>query len=90
MQPLDSLVAEKQSHDHITWTEELLKAFHLAQHALNDCKVITLPRPSDTLWLVTAAAVKEGGLGATLYALHDDKLHLAGFSSARLRKHQVT
>ena len=27
MQPLDSAVAGKQSHDHITWTEELLKAF---------------------------------------------------------------
>ena len=90
MQPLDSAVAGKQSHDHITWTEELLKAFRSAQHALNDCKIITLPHPSDTLCLVTDASVKEDGLWATLYVLRDDKLHLAGFFSARLRKHQVT
>ena len=90
MQPLDSAVAGKQSHDHITWTEELLKAFRSAQHALNDCKIITLPHPSDTLCLVTDASVKECGLWATLYVLRDDKLHLAGFFSVRLRKHQVT
>ena len=90
MQPLHSAVAGKQSHDHITWTEELLKAFRSAQHALNDCKIITLPHPSDTLCLVTDASVKEGGLLATLYVLRDNKLHLAGFFSARLRKHQVT
>ena len=74
----------------ITWTEELLKAFRSAQHALNDCKIITLPHPSDTLCLVTDASVKEGGLLATLYVLRDNKLHLAGFFNARLRKHQVT
>ena len=90
MQPLDSAVAGKQSHDHITWTEELLKAFRSAQHALNDCKIITLPHPSDTLCLVTDASVNECGLWATLYVLRDDKLHLAGFFSARLCKHQVT
>ena len=90
MLPLDSAVAGKQSHDHITWTEELLKAFRSAQHALNDCNIITLPHPSDTLCLVTDASVKECGLWATLYGLRDDKLHLAGFFSAPLRKHQVT
>ena len=32
----------------------------------------------------------QGGLGATLYVTRNDHLHLAGFFSAKPRKHQVT
>ena len=90
MQPLDQEVAGRQSNESVTWTDALLEAFHSAQSALKSCKVVTLPRPSDTLWIVTDGAVKEGGMGATLYILRHDQLLLAGFFSARLRKHQVT
>ena len=60
-----------------------------AQAALSDTKVITLPMPGDTLWIVTDGAVKAQGVGATLYVLRD-KLHLAGCFNAKLRKHQIT
>ena len=89
MKPLDQEVAGRQSNETVTWTDALLESFHSAQSALKSCKVVTLPRPSDTLWIVTDGAVKEGGMGATLYILRHDQLLLAGFFSARLRKHQV-
>ena len=90
MQPLDQEVTGRQSNETVTWTDALLESFHSAQSALKSCKVVTLPRPSDTLWIVTDGAVKEGGMGATLYILRHDQLLLAGFFSARLCKHQVT
>ena len=34
--------------------------------------------------------MRERGIGATLYVTRDGKLFLAGFYSAKLRKHQVT
>ena len=88
--PLDSLIAGKQSSDKITWTDELLKHFHNAQEALTSHKSITLPQPSDHLWIVTDGSVSQHGIGATLYVSRNDKLRLAGFFSAKLRKHQVT
>ena len=51
---------------------------------------ITLPQPSDQLWIVTDGSVSQHGIGATLYISRNDKLRLAGFFSAKLRKHQVT
>ena len=42
------------------------------------------------LWIVTDGAVNKRGLGATLYVTRQDWLHLAGFYSYKLRKHQVT
>ena len=82
--------AGRQSNKTINGTNTLLESFHSAQSALRSCIVVTLPRPSDTLWIVTDGAVKEGGMGATLYILRHDQLLLAGFFSARLHKHQVT
>ena len=69
MQPLHQEVAGRQSTETITWTDTLLESFHLSQSSLMRCKVVTLPCPSDTFWIVTDRAVKEGGMGATLYIL---------------------
>ena len=90
MHPLEQAVAGRQSQELVEWTDSLLTSFHSAQRALSDCKAITLPRPTDVLWIITDGAVNPGGLGATLYVLRDSKLLLAGFFSARLKKHQVT
>ncbi|XP_060576734.1 uncharacterized protein LOC132734055 [Ruditapes philippinarum] len=46
--------------------------------------------PTDQLWIVTDGSVKKRGIGATLYVTRHGKLLLAGFFSAKLRKHQVT
>ena len=64
--------------------------FHAAQNALKEHKSITLPRPSDQLWIVTNGSVAKSGMGATLYVNRDNKLQLAGFFSTKLCKHQVT
>ena len=88
--PLESLAAGRQSQDTITWTDELLVCFHSCQKQLSSNKSITLPKPEDQLWIVTDGSVKMSGLGATLYVLRDQKLHLAGFFSAKFKKHQAS
>lgn len=70
--------------------DNLRQQFVNAQEALKSHKSIVLPRPSDQLWIVTDGSVTKRGLGATLYVARNDRLHLAGFYSAKLRKHQVT
>lgn len=89
MAPLDEAVAGKQSQDDIVWTEHLTKAFKSAQAALASSHIITLPKPNQ-LWIVTDAAVKRNGIAATLYISRGDKLALAGFFSAKLRRHQLS
>lgn len=70
------------------WNDELLAAFQKAQEALTTNKAITLPRPSDQLWIVTDGALRKYGLGATLYVERNRKPILAGFFSAKLRPNQ--
>lgn len=88
--PLDDAIAGRPSTEAITWNENLLQAFDTAKKALSTSRTITLPRPSDQLWIVTDGAVRKPGIAATLYLTRDDKLHLAGFFSAKLRAHQVS
>ena len=76
--PLDSLTAGRQSQDTISWSDELLVCFRSCQEALASNRSITLPKPDDQLWISTDRSVKMNGLGATLYVLLDQKLHLAG------------
>ena len=88
--PFDNATGGRQSSEHIVWTDSLRKAFKHAQDSLHTNKTITLPRPSDKLWLVTDGSTKQYGLGATLYVMRAGKLKLAGFFSAKLRGRQTT
>ena len=88
--PLESSITGFQSQDKLQWNESLTQKFRAAQQALATHKSIVLPRPSDTLWIVTDGSVTKRGLGATLYVTRNNHLHLAGFFSAKLWKHQVT
>jgi hypothetical protein len=90
LSPLDNVCAGRSSHEKITWTDDLRSTFTKAQKLLLSHKSITIPHPDDVLWIVTDGAVKNHGIGATLYATRNDKPRLAGFFSAKLRKHQVT
>ena len=87
--PLECALTGLQSSDRLLWDENLTFRFKSAQDFLSNHKAIVLPRPSDTLWIVTDGSVTRRGLGATLYVSRTNQLHLAGFFSARLRKHQV-
>ena len=88
--PLESAIAGQQSGERILWTDTLREQFRSAQTNLTTRKSITLPRPSDQLWIVTDGSVTKHGIGATLYITRNEKLHLAGFFSAKLRKHQIS
>ena len=85
LKPLEEMIAGKAgSTSSIKWSEDELAAFGKAQAALKDPKTIILPRASDTLWIVTDAAVRPTAVGATLYAVRDGKSHLGGFYNAKL------
>jgi hypothetical protein len=88
--PLDSIQAGQVSQDHIQWTDSNRAAFTKAQTSLGSCKTITLPRREDQVWIVTDGAVKNHGIGSTMYVTRDDKPILAGFFSAKLRERQFT
>ena len=90
LDPLDEATAGKESLERLVWSDELLMSFKSAQHALENHKTITIPQPRDALWIVTDGSVKNRGIAATLYTHRNSKLLLAGFFSAKLRKHQVT
>ena len=86
---LDGTVANRSSTELIQWDDDLINIFKDTKNALSSNKVIALPRPTDHLWIVTDAAVKNRGIGATLYVTRDENPRLAGFCSAKLRTQQV-
>ena len=88
--PLDAVTAGRPSQESISWTDDLRTAFRSAPNALSSALTITLPRPEDQLWIVTDGAVRDTGIGATLYVTRSDKLHVSGFFSAKLRGSQTT
>ena len=88
--PLECALTGLQSNDKLLWDENLTLKFKTAQEHLSTHKSIVLPCPSDILWIVTDGSVTKRGLGATLYVSRASRLHLAGFYSGKLRKHQVT
>lgn len=88
--PLDDAIAGQDSTNNVRWTDELLANFKTVQDAVSSHETIHLPRPNDILWIVTDGAVKNHGVGATLYATRDNKLLLCGFFSAKLRGRQAS
>ena len=88
--PLDAVTAGRPSHKSINWTDDLRAAFRCAQNTLSTALTITLRRPEDQLWIVTDGAVRDPGIGATLYVMRGDKLHVSGFFSAKLQGYQTT
>lgn len=87
--PLDKICAGQPSQSKIQWTEESRESFSNAQKMLASNKSITLPKSSDQIWIVTDGSVKEKGMGATLYVTRGSKPLVAGFFSAKLKKHQL-
>ncbi|CAH1263916.1 NOTCH1 [Branchiostoma lanceolatum] len=86
--PLDDMVAGRSSSDMIQWTDDQLSVFRKAQQGLKSHQAVVLPRPDDDLWLVTDAAVRPTGIGATLFIRRDNNTRVAGFFSCKLKKYQ--
>ena len=86
LQPLEEAVAGKESAEKIIWSEDLLISFKNSKENLNKVKPVTLPRRNEQLHIVTDAS--SCGIAATLYVVRNDKLILAGYFSAALKKNQ--
>jgi len=84
LQPLDRATHGKKSADKVDWDTASIDAFTRAQSHLSKNQDIVLPKEDDQLWLVTDGASSTAGMGATLYALRDGRLTLAGFFSQQL------
>ena len=87
---LDDTVAGRESKESIQRSDDLRASFRKAQAALSTARNISLPIPSDQLWIVMDGALRKPGIGATLYVTRNDKLHLAGFFRVKLRGSQLT
>ena len=88
LHPLDQVVAGRNSSEKIEWSDELLHQFKKLQESLKDCKIITLPRHNDELYIVTDGA-QLIGIASTLWILRDGELKLGGFFNAQLKKGQT-
>jgi hypothetical protein len=86
---LESATCNSKSADKVDWTDSLHESFRGAQSALATNRTITLPRPDDVLWIVTDGSVTRHGIGSTLYVTRNNKTLLAGFYSAKLKKHHI-
>ena len=88
--PLNTLTGGRQSAEKITWTEAMTNSFNEAKNSLKLTKTITIPKRNDQLWIVTDGAIKNAGIGATMYISRKGTKHplLAGFFSAKLKQHQ--
>ena len=84
--PLEQHAAGKTSQEPIQWSSDTEEAFYASQKHLHRNKSITIPQPDDQLWLVTDGAVKNPGLGATLYVQRQNKTFVARYFSAKLKE----
>lgn len=85
--PLEEGIGGMDSQDVVSWSDDLCQAFQRAQQVLQDTKTINIPHSKDSFWIVTDGALRNPGIGATLYVSREDnKLLLSGFFSAKQRK----
>ena len=87
--PLERLVAGRTSSENIEWSDESIEVFRASQNHLHNAESITIPKPSDQLWLVTDGAVKYPGLGSTLYVQRSNDIKIAGYYSAKIKERQT-
>ena len=85
--PLESLSAGKGSSDLVVWDESSIEIFQSSQKHLRDCAAISIPSPSDKLWLVTDASSANSGIAATLLSTSqvDKAPKICSFFSAKLK-----
>ena len=88
--PLEEKIGRLKSTDKIVWSNTQLGHLKAAEKALQSRKSVALLKRSDQLWIDTDGSATKHGIGATLYVHCEGILMLAGFFSAKLRKHQVS
>ena len=85
---LEECVAGRVSSEKIAGTSELSDHFTKAKGHLQNAKTITIAKQSDKLWVVTDAAQKHAGIGATMFLTRGQNRYLGGYYSAKLHKRQ--
>ena len=83
--PLEDAVAGKESADPIDWTHSLSQRFREAKAHIKNTHTLYLPHPDDQLVIKTDAAQSSPGIGHTIYAIKEGKLHPVRFHSAKLK-----
>ena len=88
--PLDKLTSGRPSSEKLKWDSHSIETFNNAQEYISTATSITLPRQSDQLYIVTDAATRKPGIGATLYIDRPGShLKIGGFFSAKLSSNQI-
>ena len=77
--PLEDAVAGKESADPIDWTHSLSQRFREAKAHIKNTHTLYLPHPDDQLVIKTDAAQSSPGIGHTIYAIKEGKLHPVRF-----------
>ena len=82
---LESSIAGKQKTDKIIWNDSLTNSFIKAQKALTSSSSIVIPKPNDHLIITHDGS--NVGIGSVLFVRRNDRLHLGGYFSAKLKSH---
>ena len=90
LSPLEDFLNGLQGAQKIRWSPELLDHFKRAQNALKDFRTLTIPIPSDMLVMTVDASLLNKGLAATLFSCRNEKRHISGFYSFKLKSRHQT
>ena len=86
---LEDVAAGKGSAEKIVWSNDLITSFSQVQNMLRNPKVLALPHPNDQLIRISDGCNSPPSVRSKLYVKRGDKLLVAGFFSAKLKKYQV-
>ena len=86
LEPMEKVTGEKDKKKEIIWTEELDKAYDDSKLALKNIEPLYLPKRSDKLAITLDWS--KSGIGATLFALLDDKKSVVAYFSSTLSGNQ--
>ena len=86
--PLEQVIKGKDAKELIQWSDQLHDAFNRSKDVLTDAKSIVVPRKTDLISIVTDASLRPGAVGATMYAIRDNKPLLGGYFNCKLPEFQ--
>ena len=87
LHPLEQVTGEKDGKSKIDWTPDLSKSFKLSQQSIVNVSPLYQPKRDEQL-LITLDWSKKG-IGATLYAVQENKKKVVEYFSAKLKGNQI-
>ena len=90
--PIEKMLAGRASAEKVVWNDTLLSSFQECKKALNDIKMIYVPKPTDTLHTYSDYSTSEKAVGGRLEIHRQEngrtRRLLGGHYSCRVNKHQ--